>query len=130
VQKCSRFDILPIKRENAQKKHKGIDKSMMNGNNANDKHNNFNEMSLSSLLRRAHQNSNSSGPLRLLPISIGCEKVNLQDAIEQALEVTSDTLNLDSSDTPTPRRSRHSRRTYQNRSGNSSDSHSGSDASQ
>jgi hypothetical protein len=106
-----------------------MDKSTMNGNNDNDndKYNNFNEMSLTSLLVRAQRNGKSSVPLQSLPISIGREMVNLQDAIDQALQLTSDSLSLDSSDTPAPRRSR---RNHQNRSGNSPDSHSGSDASQ
>jgi hypothetical protein len=99
----------------------------MNGNNDNDKYNNFNEISLTSLFVRALRNGKSSLPLRSLPISIDREVVNLQDAIDQALQLTSDSLTLGSSDTPAPRRSR---RKHQNRSGNSPDSHSGSRANQ
>jgi hypothetical protein len=106
---------------------------MMIGNNDNDKYNNVNDMSLSSLLGRAYRNGKSSDPLRSQPMRyLDCSLqqrrnrlTDLQDVIEQALQIcSSDDPSLGSSDTLA------SRRNHQNKSGSSADSYSGSRANQ
>jgi hypothetical protein len=104
----------------------------MNGNN--DKYNNVNDMSLSSLLGRALRNGESSDPLRSQPNYLDssqqrCKRVDdLQDVLEQALQLYSDSPGLDDSDTLAP--PLRSRRNNQNRSGSSADSYSDSRATQ